>query len=293
MKKFLLFAMIAALCLLLCSCGNIGYTYTQSNRYTAGEAEISKRVKELDIGWVDGSVTVEYHNGSNVELTETGSGRASNTKLHWYLEGKTLHVRYAASGTNLNTVKNKHLTVKLPRDLELDQLKISSASAEVAADGIVAERIDINSASGRVALRQAGEADEIKVNIASGDVAVKVEQADRLNINSASGKVIVDAAQVDEVSVDTVSGDVTMQLASAPDQVKCNSVSANTTFYWPELEGFSVKVSSLSGRVGGSLDLRQEDKEEYEYRGGGCDIKVSTVSGNVNFEKNTSVGMGV
>lgn len=293
MKKSLLVIAIIALALLLCSCGTIGYTYINGNRYTAGETTIRDRVDELDINWLEGSVTVEYHDGSRIEVTETsGRSLSSDKQLHWYLEGRTLHVRYAKAGVRMLNGLSKHLTIKLPRELELDKVKIAVASAEVAADGINAEDIHIQSASGRVALRQTGSAESIKVETASGAVAIAVADTERLKVNSASGEVVVDAYTMDELGIDTASGKITVQLATAADRIDVNSVSGNVTLYWPEGEGFTADVDSLSGRVGGSLALNSRDKGEYSYLGGGCEIKVDTVSGNVMFEKNATAAKG-
>lgn len=293
MKKLVCVAMLIALCLLLCSCGGMAYHYSDSRHYTAGAADIDKRVEKLDIGWLDGTVTVEYHNGSDIELSETGAGRSEKDQLHWYLEGRTLHVRYAASGQALVGVKNKGLTVKLPRGLELDEVKIAVTSAEVAADGVDAEKIHIQSASGRVALRQYGSADEIKLDTASGNVAIACENTDRLTVNSASGQVIVDAIHADDVNVHTASGAMTLQFADVPERVNCDSVSGNVTVLWPEKEGFTADVDTISGSVGGGLRLDKTDRDDYRYLNGGCRIDVNTVSGNVYFEQSNASGQGV
>ncbi len=289
MKKFTLVLLVLAAMLLLSSCTSVSYVYTDSKHYTSGESAIDGRVEDIDISWLDGSVTVRYHKGSKVELSESaGRSLSDDTQLHWYLDGKTLRVKYAAAGIRMLPSLNKQLTVLLPEGLRLDDIKISVASAQVEADGIDADEIHIQSASGRIALRQHGSAETVKVDTASGGVAIAVAEADKLHLNTASGQVIVDARQVDEVKVNTASGEVMLQFAEMPDKVDVDAVSGNVTLLMPKAAGFTAEVDSLSGRVGGGLRVEKVDDDTYRYGNGKCRIDVDTVSSNVYFEENTN-----
>lgn len=207
MKKFALVLLLIIVCVCAVGCSSIGYVYTDARHYTAGDARISDRVDELDINWIDGAVYIEYYNGSDIRLSETSTrDLKKDQQLHWYLDGKTLRVQYAASAVPIGNSLNKELTVLIPNDLRLDDAHIAVASAMVEADGLNAKKIKIDSASGQVALRQLGEAEEINVNTASGAAAVAVENAELLKVNSASGAMIVDALYVDEVKIATASG---------------------------------------------------------------------------------------
>ena len=70
-KTARLLLLLTALCLLLCSCTSLGYVYPNADKYTAGGARIDQRVEDIDINWVDGMVTIEYHNGNEIILKET------------------------------------------------------------------------------------------------------------------------------------------------------------------------------------------------------------------------------
>lgn len=288
MKKFALVLLLIIVCVCAVGCSSIGYVYTDARHYTAGDARISGRVDELDINWIDGAVFIEYYNGSDIRLSETSTrDLKKDQQLHWYLDGKTLRVQYAASAVAIGNSLNKELTVLIPNDLRLDDAHIAVASAMVEADGLNAEKIKIDSASGQVALRQLGEAEEINVNTASGAAAVAVENAELLKVNSASGAMIVDALYVDEVKIATASGNATLQLANAADRIKVDSVSGAVRLILPDSMGFTADVDSLSGRVGGSLRLDRDDGD-YVYGNGRCKIEVDTVSGNVTFDENTA-----
>lgn len=288
MKKFALVLLLMVVCVCAVGCSAIGYVYTDARHYTAGNANISGRVDDLDINWSDGAVYIEYYNGSDIRLSETCDRELKkDQQLHWYLDGKTLRVQYAASAVRISNSLDKQLTVMIPNDLYLDDVHIAVASAMVEADGVNAKKIKVDSASGQIALRQQGEAEEINVNTASGAVAVAVENAEQLKVNSASGAVIVDALYVEEVKTVSVSGNTTLQLANAADRIKMDSVSGTVRLILPGSMGFTADVDSLSGRVGGSLRLDRDD-EDYVHGNGRCKIEVDTVSGNVTFDENTA-----
>ena len=289
MKKTTLLLLLTALCLLLSSCTSLGSVYTNADKYTAGGARIDQRVEDIDINWVDGMVTIEYHNGNEIILKET-ENLSRDQELRWLLDGRQLKVQYAASGLRALSGLQKELTVLLPAGLVLDDVKINVASAEVQADGIEADEINVNTASGRVALRQTGHAEKVTVNTASGDVAVALSDADELKLNTASGKVIADIYQADEVKANTVSGNVVLQFANLPDTLKADSVSGKVNLLLPAGSGFTADVESLSGSVRGNLDMKKLGDGEYVYGNGRCRIEVDTVSGNVVFDENTAAG---
>lgn len=283
MKKTAVILLVIALLAALTGCSALGCVYSNASRYTAGDARISDRVEELEINWVDGSVRVEYYNGDTIRLSETAKRELSRERqLHWLVDDGKLIVQYAASATNIAFSLDKELTVQLPKSLELDAAKISVASSGVEADGLNAGRITIQSASGRIALRQSGEADEIKIETASGAVAVAVEDTDELRLNTVSGEVVVDALRAEEVKLNTVSGRATLQFAEAPDTIDANSTSGNVTLRLPKDEGFTAKVDSLSGRVSG--DGVEKGKDRYVYGDQECRITVDTISGNVSLQ---------
>lgn len=291
MRKTALMLMLTALCLLLSSCTSLGYVYPDGDEYTSGGGRITGRVEEIDIGWLDGSVIVAYHDGDAIILREESEKQLdSDTELHWRLEGETLQVKYAASGFRALPNLNKQLTVLLPENLRLDEATISVASAQVEADGLNADEIHIQSASGQVALRQSGHAEEIKVETASGGVAVAVEDARQMKITTASGQVVVDALRLDEVKAATASGTVVLQFAGEPDKIQADSVSGNVTIRLPEKVGFTAEVDSVSGQVGGHMEIRRRGDDTYVHGSGAVDVDVDTVSGNVFFEVNEGAG---
>lgn len=243
MKKSTVILLLIALILLLSCCSVNAYRYPDSRRYSAGGTKVSGRVENVDISWIDGSVTIGYHDGEGVLLSEEGGKRLKEAEeLHWWLDGKTLYVKYAESGFHLGLSLGKELTVLLPEGLALEQLTIQVVSAGVEAEDIT---------------------------------------ADGITINTVSGAVRVGAAHTEQLTANAVSGDLTLRFAGVPDKVEAATVSGSVTIALPENAGFHADVDTVSGSVGGDLRMEQLDRGEYASGNGGCAIDVETVSGNV------------
>ena len=72
-------------------------------------------------------------------LTErTDEGVPDEFRVHWWLDGATLHVKFAASGARMERYGGwrKELTLTLPETLALDDVEIRSASAEISAENL-------------------------------------------------------------------------------------------------------------------------------------------------------------
>ena len=54
--------------------------------YTVGEASVSGEVRELDVSWLSGSVTVELTDGDAVTLREEPQPESSDARMRWKLK---------------------------------------------------------------------------------------------------------------------------------------------------------------------------------------------------------------
>lgn len=270
-KKPILTVILVALCMILVGCAVRGtpigdYSYAESARYQSGSTSVSGRVKALDVSWVDGRVTIGYHDGDEIILSETASRELSEkNRLHWLLEGGTLYVKYAESGLRLSTGLNKELTVLLPEGLKLTEAKLSVVSAEVDAEELTA--------------------DTILFDTVSGDAQLDIAYAKKLTAGSVSGEVTVTADRVDEAKADAVSGDLKLYFARTPEKITADSVSGDVTIRLPGNAGFTADIDTVSGRVSGSLPMEKQGKNRYLCGNGECDIRVETVSGSVQLDK--------
>lgn len=328
MKKLTVsLVILAALCLALAGCASLSHlTYDHAEKYSGGEAQIASPVEALDIHWLDGGVTVAYHDESTVLLTETARRPLSEKEqLRWYLDGGTLRVQYAAAGSHSFNNLQKRLTVTLPRDTVLASASISLTSGQIDADRLCAKDIELQATSGSVRAGSAADtlkilatsgnidltaaANQIQLGVTSGHISARIEQAEELKIDATSGRVSAEIQRADRVKIGSTSGNidctvlkagvcdinstsgrVDAHLKGVPEKTSVNTTSGAVNVYVPATAGVRMSlgaVSSAKGRV--SLGLPVEGRDgEYLLGDGGAALTVSTVSGNITVseEKN-------
>ena len=105
-----------------------------------------------------------------------------------------------------------------------------------------------------------------------------------LKINNVSGTIRVEG-EFSDVDAETVSGDITLGLAIVPDRIAVDSVSGNITVSLPESASFTAQLDTVSGSLMCALPgTFGEDK--VVVGDGKANYHFSTVSGNLNIEKN-------
>ena len=129
--------------------------YANSDKYSVGEASVEGDIKNIEIDWPSGSVSIVTHSQDTFTLTEkTLSGIPDDLRMHRWVDGDTLHVKYASSGASLKLidVRKKELTIAVPENIALDDIEIHSASAEIAVSDISAQELNVSTASGEMSI---------------------------------------------------------------------------------------------------------------------------------------------
>jgi len=226
------------------------YQYDHAARYTAGGCEIDQQVENIDVSWIDGKVKVERHGGDEIILSETANRKMRTAEqVHWLLDGDTLYVKYMRAGKNSTFWLDKELTLLLPENMKLEDVRISGVSAELEAELPAAETVTVDSVSGTV------------------DVTMQ---------------------KTEKARVDTVSGDVTICFANVPASIDADAVSGDLTVQLPEDAGFTAKLDSVSGRISGELLEGVTDvKKEFVRGNGACSISMDSVSGALQMDAYT------
>lgn len=274
MKKFLI---IVTLLVLVCSLAACGFEiddstlYANADQYSAGNAEIKDKVEKLEIEWVSGSVDVVTSKEDAVSIFEEAADVISNDmRVHWWLEGTTLHIKYSAansffhisfSGRNIP----KALTVSLPAYFDLSAVSVDTASADVTISGIKADifnaatasgkvnftgearKIDIDTASGDITLNNSGEASSIDVDSSSGKQDLTVSHVEKAELESSSGAINITAASVTDIGIDTASGDVTCNMRKVPEKCDIETASGKVHISFPEDAAFTLNLDTSSG----------------------------------------------
>ena len=253
MKKIAIGILTLALLLMLVGCHyslNVGtgstYVYDDASFYTMGGASLMEDIRELDITWVSGKVTVKYHDGEDILISETASVELSeNNSLYYRVVGKTLKIQYAKSGVWTNMDFAKELTVSLPRGEEGSETAYALSFDTVSAD------VDIHEI-----YTQTCEAENVSGNIRGtllGDVS-------SVDVESVSGNVTMMGGNIREGKFDSVSGDFLLEL--------------------PPNNGYTLEFESVSGDVDLFGDIVSKEGDRYTVGDGTRHYEIETVSGN-------------
>lgn len=288
MKITLALLLILAMCGgLLFSCGADApfplYTYENAAQYTAGPVSLDADVQRLDIDWRSGNVTVQYHDEDYIAVSETASRTLDkNNLLHYWLDRDTLRIRFAKSGRfPFASLRDKDLTLLLPRDAVLRNLSLETVSADIFLQDITANDFDLESVSGNMELLDVYFSDEMDAEAVSGDITVSAAgSAGSLDIDTTSGTIFAAAQSFDSIDLSSVSGKITAETDSLRWDSSLESVSGDVELHLAD-DGFSARISTLSGTVHSDFPVSCAD-DIYLCGAGGPELDIETVSGNVD-----------
>lgn len=279
-------------------------SYPNAEKYSAGGASFSSQIDKIEIDWLSGKVNIAYRSGDGVSISETSNSALSDDmRVHLWLDGTTLRVKFAASGVKTHLFRNerKELTVALPENFKLSELIVNAASANVTGEKVrtnkisfstasgdidlscEAEEIELNSSSGKITLGQKGKASSARINTSSGGVEANFADCDKAELNSSSGTVKAVADKVGELSAKTSSGSIYCSLKAAM-QGNFYSSSGKVTLCFSVGFGLKANVSTSSGKLYSDLALKKSGNN-YVYGDGSAEINVKTSSGSVVFKE--------
>lgn len=314
MKKyfFAVYALaLAALLVPLCGCSLATQNFfSDSDAYTAGNTAISDPVESLDIAWLAGEVRVERGDGPDILLSETSDVTLTEKmQLHWWLDGRTLRVKFASAGAREETENRveKQLTVTLPRELSLNRFEVHIYSAGLTGDVGAADEVNIRATSGSTDITC--KTPELRVNSMSGAVVAdnSEEAPHTIDIRTTSGRVELSCRRVSGTAyVKTTSGSIAvsadaaeeMTLESDSGRVSCHFASAganNGTFRTtsgsillslPADFGFTLHPSAGSGSLNGTDFGFSDGSDTYVYGDGAATLSVKTGSGSITLQQN-------
>lgn len=199
--------------------GNIGGIFFGSTGI-AGGADYSTDpisvegvdLRELDIGWAAGSVTVRIDESVDRPVFEEDAGENDTDKLCWKLsESGKLQIRFAhhSSIFILKTFAKKNLVVRLPASLELSTLRINTLAASGEVSGLTVGTLKIDSASGATTVTDCRITADCSVDQASGKTNLSsLEIGGALKIDSASGSIDADGIRAHRIKVGVASGSI-------------------------------------------------------------------------------------
>lgn len=327
MRRSVAFKIASAICVIaLLACAilvfaqnvHIGLHYANAEQYTAGGTSLKDTVRNLEINWTDGSVTIAYHAQDTIEIAETApKAIPEDGALRWQLDGDTLRIQYAKSGFFALHSMNKALTVTLPESVVLESVIIDATSADVNAPALRAENVafdltsgnllaategakvvSVESTSGDIGFDQAGTADNvslsstsghIRANLAdvgslsahttSGDIQTAFSNADEVSVTSTSGNIAAEGDDARKACFDSTSGRIDIRLKAFGD-LRAESTSGGVTAALPSEPGFRADIETTSGHFDSGIALTR-DGSDYACGDGSASLHIGTTSGNV------------
>ena len=293
MKKIIALLILFALAGSLSGCGrgllglDLGFgnsfVYDHAGKYTAGDGEIDGTVKKLDIDWLSGSVSVVAGNGDSVLIREAAGGKIDkDMRVHWWLDGTTLRVKFCASGLKPRIYHGKKdLTVTVPETLSLSAISVDSASAEVSVLGASMDELSVDTASGAIRVDTDCGLESLRTDSASGGQDIKVRSAVSAELDAASGKISLTADTVRNLDIDTASGDVLCRLRETPDDGSIDTASGKVAVVLPEDAAFTLKLSTASGKMNSDFAMKKSGST-YVCGSGDGRLHIDTASGAVS-----------
>ncbi len=294
-----------------------GFTPALAESYAAGDAEITRPVKSIEIDWTSGKVTILYHAQNTVLISEkSGSPLTENERMQWRLEGDTLRIRYEKPGFRLFSYHQKELTVTLPEDVILENARVSVTSGTIEIPFLNAENLTLNATSGEIIaaaharnikggctsgsvdLRIAGAAEAVDLSATSGGISLEGENIGQTRLGATSGSVyaavknteqfkaastsgLIQAilGQVKQAEIGSTSGDLDVKIVQF-DALKIHCTSGDVKLTLPEDRGFTARFDTTGGDVEYRLPLEKRGKT-YVLGDGSADLKISTTSGDI------------
>ena len=282
-KVMLMVAGVATMGLLSgCSFGwKTSYIYENGDKYVAGDREISDKIETIDIDYLSGDVILTESSSDAFIITETSGKELDDIlKVHTWVDGSTLYVKYCASAKKLDiNLLSKKLTIGVPKGTNLNNLKMHVSSGDVNAV-CSSKNIDIHCSSGEVHLDQKGKSDIINAHTSSGRVELNIESADKVDVAVSSGKIKINAVEITEINSKTSSGDSVYTFTKAPVISNLKASSGDITINLPKDSDLSAELSTSSGDV--SYDLAfAKDGKNYVCGSGANKLTAHTSSGDV------------
>lgn len=330
MKKYFLKIMLAlsaaVLLFSLTGCGrphmaSSGSVYANADQYQVGDAEIEQSVKHLEITWGSGNVTIERSESTSLKLTETCPQELpEEQQMHWWLDDDTLYIQFEASGAIFDPIASlgkKELTVSLPSDHHLDDVLVSSGSASIHLDSIIADQLEINTgsgeidvdceaqnidistasgkvdlsctskaisidtASGKVIVNAPCDLEKLSISTASGRQDLTLSTADTVEIDSASGSISIAADHIRDLEANSASGEMDLDFSSVPDECSIDTASGDITLKLPEDAGFTLDLDTAVFDFDSEFALKKKD-DRYICGDGKAELEISTSSGDID-----------
>lgn len=238
------------------------FATTDGSVASTGEVNASA-VKNIEIDWTSGSVTIQRGDVDTISFAET-PGLDENQKMLWKLQGDTLVINNSRYRVIIGISKSKDLVITVPMDWNCVDLDIETVSADITVDSLTAEDVTISAVDGQCDFRGTCAIADLTIETVSGDITYK----------GALGKLECEA----------VDADFRGTFTSAPSSLDLNSVDGSFDLRFPADIGFTAALNTVSGNFT-SLFPTTNSGNRYVCGDGSCVIEINSVSGSLTINK--------
>lgn len=248
-------------------------------------------VREIELDWIAGSVTVTQAEGDEILISETSVQTLTEAqKLRCTLSGGKLQIHYCDDAKNVwrwfslgnYDIPAKHLTLALPASLNgtLSELDIDSVSADVYFEAVGASSTEVESVSGK--LRVSGlHCRELSLSSTSGDIIASDCSADELDVETVSGKSEIRGA-FGKIEASGVSGRVDIVCTIIAGVIEAKTVSGNISVTLPAGAEFTANLETVSGdltsefpcTISGGRLITGSGANRYEFESVSGDVRI-------------------
>lgn len=205
------------------------------------------KIRNIEIDWVSGSVTIKAGDTDTIEFSETGSNAKKNTMV-WKQSGDTLEIQFCQPrkffGNSINDDKLKDLTITIPKDWVGNELSIDSVSAKVNVTEINVKELDLKTVTGSIDL----------------------------------------TGSVTDVELNSVSASCTLNLRAGVKSIDMTCLSGELTVFLPENQGFTAEIAGIDGEINTDFPVSTSNGK-YVYGDGSCEINAGCIDGKLIIKK--------
>jgi hypothetical protein len=243
----------------------------------------------LSLGNIRGAVNIQPGEDELISVTAVkhlDSGNAEDTRVEMKQneDGSVVVKTHYASDIK-GRIFNMGKPCKVDYDVHVPAacwLDISGVSNTTSVRG-VSGQIALKTVSGSLTIQEVNG--EIEFTTVSGDVSGDILSGPSLQFNSVSGDVTLNQADFPAIKGKTVSGDLQIETPLGEGPYNFNSVSGDFLLIVPGDTHCTAKVSGISGSFKSLLpltsDRRKNGKHFAEVQGGGVQVNLNTVSGDL------------
>lgn len=220
-------------------------------------------VKNLEIDWTSGSVTIHRAEVDTISFAET-PGLDENQKMIWKLQGNTLVINNSRYRVVIGISKSKDLIITVPMDWNCGELEIDTVSAHITVDSLTAQDVAVSAVDGKCDFTGTCAIDDLNIETVNGDVLYK--------------------GTLKKLEYEGVNADFRGTFTAAPSKLNLNSVDGDIEVRLPDDTGFTAVLDTVSGNFTSRFPTTNSGNR-YVYGDGSCVIEIDSVSGDLTINR--------